>query len=258
LRLLGGQVSGHPARKGPCYPMGMFRKKPVVVEATQWFKNGDHPEDYATDEDGFENGKLVTFTGAERKARDWEGHVVRYFRRPEPEFGGEVKCPECAVRLHEHGFIDTLEGGHRVCPGDWIITGVAGERYPCKPHIFRETYSPVSEAGLSEERARAVLREYPDADLSAFDVDGDPDKLAAEEVAGALATIDAFETGRGANWRDSLDAEGRPTHGPERSKECGCQHCHGPLDAAEGTGMYVCPWCVARFPHAMARAPEKP
>lgn len=31
-----------------------FRKKPVVVEATQWFKNGDHPLDYNNDQDGFE------------------------------------------------------------------------------------------------------------------------------------------------------------------------------------------------------------
>ena len=36
--------------------------------------------------------------------------------------------------------IDTLEGTHRVKPGDWIITGVKGERYPCKPDIFEATY----------------------------------------------------------------------------------------------------------------------
>jgi len=39
--------------------------------------------------------------------------------------------------------IDTLEGQHRVSPGDWIITGVAGEKYPCKPHIFEQTYEAV-------------------------------------------------------------------------------------------------------------------
>ena len=42
--------------------------------------------------------------------------------------------------MHEHGWIDTLEGGHIVCPGDWIITGVKGENYPCKPDIFAATY----------------------------------------------------------------------------------------------------------------------
>jgi len=44
--------------------------------------------------------------------------------------------------MHVHGWIDTLEGGHIVCPGDWIITGVAGENYPCKPKIFAATYEP--------------------------------------------------------------------------------------------------------------------
>ena len=39
-----------------------------------------------------------------------------------------------------HGWIATLEGGHIVCPGDWIITGVKGEMYPCKPDIFEATY----------------------------------------------------------------------------------------------------------------------
>lgn len=98
-----------------------YRKRPVVIEATQWFQNGDHPEDGA--------GGL-------------EGRVVRYFRHP--EVGGDTPC-ECGVRYHEHGWIDTLEGGHRVCPGDWIITGVAGERYPCKPEIFAATYEAVND-----------------------------------------------------------------------------------------------------------------
>jgi hypothetical protein len=43
--------------------------------------------------------------------------------------------------MHHHGWIDTFEGGHIVCPGDWIITGVKGEVYPC-PDIFEATYDP--------------------------------------------------------------------------------------------------------------------
>ena len=68
-----------------------FRKKPVVIEATQWFSMGDHP--------------------AVRK-----------------QFAPGVGC------------IDTLEGAFIVMPGDWIITGVKGEHYPCKPDIFEMTY----------------------------------------------------------------------------------------------------------------------
>ena len=36
--------------------------------------------------------------------------------------------------------IGTLEGPHRCSPGDWIICGVNGEFYPCKPDVFEKTY----------------------------------------------------------------------------------------------------------------------
>lgn len=36
--------------------------------------------------------------------------------------------------------IETLEGIMHAAPGDWIITGVNGEQYPCKPDIFEKTY----------------------------------------------------------------------------------------------------------------------
>jgi hypothetical protein len=39
--------------------------------------------------------------------------------------------------------IDTLEGTMRADAGDWIIRGVKGEYYPCKPDIFEATYQPV-------------------------------------------------------------------------------------------------------------------
>lgn len=41
-------------------------------------------------------------------------------------------------------YIETLEGRHRADVGDWIICGVKGEFYPCKPDIFDATYDPVS------------------------------------------------------------------------------------------------------------------
>lgn len=122
-----------------------FRKKPVVIEASQWFKNGDHPEDYAGDQQGFENGNLRVFSGPERKQMQWEGLVVRYFRRPDVPDG--KLCQHCGKTMHVHGWIDTKEGGHIVCPGDWVITGVQGERYPCKPDIFAATYEPVETQG---------------------------------------------------------------------------------------------------------------
>lgn len=116
-----------------------FKKKPVVIEATQWFKNGDHPKDYADNDDG-----------AGRKANDWEGDVVRRHRLPG---GSHAQCAHCGDTMNNHGWIDTLEGGHIVCPGDWIITGVRGEFYPCKPDIFEMTY----EAMPTDEDYMAAL-----------------------------------------------------------------------------------------------------
>ena len=86
-----------------------FRKKPVVVEAVQWFKNGDasHAPIIPVDND-----------------------------HP------EAKCMVCGNLWDAHANCKTLEGFHIVCPGDWIITGVHGEHYPCKPDIFEKTYEP--------------------------------------------------------------------------------------------------------------------
>lgn len=41
--------------------------------------------------------------------------------------------------------IETLEGTHHASVGDWIITGVKGEKYPCKPDIFEMTYEKVED-----------------------------------------------------------------------------------------------------------------
>ncbi len=106
-----------------------YRKKPIVVEATQWFKNGDHPQDDVL-RPFQDTGKVPT--------EPREGAVVRYFRHP--GVSGKLTCDHCARGMLHHGWIDTLEGGHIVCPGDWIITGVKNEKYPCKPDIFAATY----------------------------------------------------------------------------------------------------------------------
>ncbi len=115
-----------------------YRKKPVVVEATQWFKNGDHPLDYAKERVGFDGEVLRTWPAEYAKDYDWEGDVVRRYRTL--RLDGQTLCKHCGQIMHNHGWIETLEGGHIVCPGDWIITGVAGEFYPCKPDIFEATY----------------------------------------------------------------------------------------------------------------------
>ena len=120
-----------------------FRKKPVVIEATQWFKNGDHPEDYTAERPFIMNSEVSMKPGKFFREKGWEGGIVRYFRTPEVE--DNKICAYCGRTMHDHGWIDTFEGGHIVCPGDFVITGVKGEVYPCKPDIFEETYEMVKE-----------------------------------------------------------------------------------------------------------------
>lgn len=98
--------------------MPKYRKKPVIVDASRWREHGDHPN--------------VTVYNPEGKSGPWP-------------------CPECGGIKSDHGWIKTLEGGHIVCPGDWIITdvwiitGVRNEQYPCKNDVFEQTYERVEE-----------------------------------------------------------------------------------------------------------------
>ncbi len=80
-----------------------YRKKPVVIEAFQW--NGT-----------FENSLEI------------EAKFEKYFT---------IK------RDSSQWIIGTLEGEHEVSKGDYIIRGVKGEFYPCKPDIFEMTYEAV-------------------------------------------------------------------------------------------------------------------
>lgn len=85
-----------------------FRKRPVVVEAMQWL---------GRDED---RGPMREFLNGGRP-------------------GGLLNI------RGRHGtdlLIATLEGEMLALPGDWVIRGVKGEFYPCKPDIFEATYEP--------------------------------------------------------------------------------------------------------------------
>lgn len=95
-----------------------FRKKPVVIDAEQY-------------KEGMEDGFDIRYASESTPHITWgipsDGEVI------------EVKVP----------YIQTLEGKMYINAGDWIITGIKGERYPCKPDIFEATYEPVE---MSEER----------------------------------------------------------------------------------------------------------
>ena len=71
-----------------------YRKKPVVIDATQWFKNGDHPKD-----------DTETFCVDGGEPFQGEGHIVRYYRRPECDGGRD--CERCDKIMQLQGWIET-------------------------------------------------------------------------------------------------------------------------------------------------------
>lgn len=87
-----------------------WRKKPKVVEAMQYSKTEDFHD-----------------------IREWV-----------EAFGGRVCAMQSRVSGEVVFVIQTLEGEMIVRRGDWVIKGVAGEFYPCKPDIFARTYEEVS------------------------------------------------------------------------------------------------------------------
>ena len=58
-----------------------------------------------------------------------------------------VESPAEGEKGTLYGYIQTLEGRMIVSDGDWVITGVNGEKYPCKPDIFEKTYEAVEKEG---------------------------------------------------------------------------------------------------------------
>ncbi|WP_434315857.1 hypothetical protein [Leifsonia sp. P73] len=122
--------------------MTTYRKKPVEIEAIQW-RVSNHSE-------------VKAFLG-----EDYVAVLSKHTSKP------------------AHIAISTLEGSIYAAPGDFVIRGVHGEHYPCKPDIFAETYETVG--GADDSRlaeltavAEAIARwdyitangEEPDSDES--------------------------------------------------------------------------------------------
>ncbi len=59
-----------------------------------------------------------------------------------------ARCKGTVVVSNDFLTIHTLEGTMKAMPGDYIIRGVEGEVYPCKPSIFEKTYDPVTGPGV--------------------------------------------------------------------------------------------------------------
>ena len=103
-----------------------YRKKPVVIDAWHWEFDGTTTPDapsWVTDALGkpdFGEGAIQFWPDGDRRLPD------------DNEWSSKP-----------HIVIGTLEGVMRMLPGEWLIRGIKGELYPCKPDIFAATYEPV-------------------------------------------------------------------------------------------------------------------
>ena len=78
-----------------------------VVDANRWFKNGDHPDDYAHPIHDSEGGKPFVYSSQHQRIEGWEGQVVRYFR--DPSIDGRTACGTCGHVMHVHHRLARLE-----------------------------------------------------------------------------------------------------------------------------------------------------
>ena len=69
----------------------------------------------------------------------------------------KLPIPITAYQTDKEFDIETLEGTHHASVGDWIITGVKGEQYPCKPDIFEKTYIKCGQKNKMEQVSRRYL-----------------------------------------------------------------------------------------------------
>ncbi len=69
--------------------------------------------------------------------------AVKYTGKNATKIVRFMGCGEDATAFDET--IKTLEGEMHISPGDWVIKGIKGEYYPCKPDIFEATYEKVEE-----------------------------------------------------------------------------------------------------------------
>lgn len=107
--------------------MAKYRKKPVVVEAISFDELVAH---------GRAQGVPLYGTQELPWSFDYAGHPITH------------ETDDCYL-------IPTLEGSMLLKRGDMLITGVAGEIYPCKPDIFAATYEPV-EPGANQQQKGAA------------------------------------------------------------------------------------------------------
>jgi len=129
-----GRVADHvEGLTTPAAGASSYRKKPVVIQACRWegakcgLTNGVGPIGAYPIPEGL-------------RLTDMDMPLVARISEIDREFDGYAVPAGEVWRGGDYLYIGTLEGPHRADPGDWIIRGIKGELYPCKPDIFAATY----------------------------------------------------------------------------------------------------------------------
>jgi hypothetical protein len=124
--------------------MAKYRKKPVIIDAEIYH-------------DGMEDGWELKGR-AELESKLSDNIIVKTFPN--------------SYRLPVQNYVPyirTLEGRHYISKGDFIITGIKGERYPCKPDIFEQTYEDMPD--LKERKMDSVIKVIRDGETIRIDIE---------------------------------------------------------------------------------------
>lgn len=149
--------------------MAEYTKAPVTIEAVQF--------------NGMENSAEFIFDCG-KDAPDW---LKEAFDKGRAVGGMWEQGPSADDPLGQSLRIGTLEGTHRADPGDFIIRGIKGELYPCKPDIFAESYYP---AGLL--KPAGTFREDLASCINRWSIENDsntPDFLLADFVIDSMGAL---------------------------------------------------------------------
>jgi hypothetical protein len=153
------------------------RKKPVVIEAVQWT--------------GGNLREVIDFVGLHPSAQKWTWEEYEQ------------------VVQSEGLKIFTLEGSMMATIGDFIIKGVQGEPYPCKPDIFAKTYEAAATEQVTRKELAEAVREYLAAQAVPYPAgdmaDGDYEQhqwskridMAEANIKALLSRLDAEQNGGG-------------------------------------------------------------
>jgi hypothetical protein len=146
--------------------MRQYRKKPVIIEAVQF--------------DGLNPTEIKDFVGENCEVEIYDN---------------EVTPPVAHIVIH------TLEGDMEVSKGDYVIKGVKGEFYPCKPDIFEQTYESAETQKELEEMELEKFTEKMDAWKARYNY---PDNIIVKGAMAFTARMFYMYPKVAREWYDSL------------------------------------------------------